>query len=58
MVLVKERFIGRDRYAVMVLPPRGQHVNIHAHCFHWWDHVRGPSDRLPDLHDIEWESAV
>lgn len=34
--MVKEMFIGRDRYAVMVFPPADKFVNIHKTCLHLW----------------------
>lgn len=47
LVEVKETFIGRDRHAVQVLPPRAKHVNIHPHCLHLWHCVDG--EPLPDF---------
>ena len=57
MVLVKQQFIGDDAYAIMVLPPRGNHVNLHHHCFQWWAWIDGPFN-YPDLQNIKWESGV
>lgn len=34
MALVKAVFIGPDKDAVMVLPRRSKHVNIHEYCLH------------------------
>lgn len=36
MALVKDAFIGPDRYAYSVWVPRDRHVNIHRHCLHLW----------------------
>jgi hypothetical protein len=38
---VKRRFIGSDRYAVMVFPEESKHVNIHPRCLHLWHCVDG-----------------
>ncbi len=32
--------IPEDVYMVMVMPPKGEYVNIHQFCFHW--HESGP----------------
>jgi hypothetical protein len=34
MVLVKAVFIGSDKDAIMVLPRKSKHVNIHNFCLH------------------------
>lgn len=34
--LVKRVFIGPDRYAYQVFPPRDHHVNLHPYCLHLW----------------------
>ena len=57
IVLVKESFIGKESAAILVLPPRSEHVNVMAHCFHWWAHISGPKD-FPNLHKITWETAL
>lgn len=31
---VKELFVGKDRYAVQVLPPEAEYVNLHPRCLH------------------------
>src|SRR4051812_14640431 len=36
MALVKQDFIGDDRYAYSVWAPKSRHVNIHAFCLHLW----------------------
>jgi len=36
MAKVKRAFIGEDRYAYSIWPPREQYVNIHNHCLHLW----------------------
>jgi hypothetical protein len=58
LVKVKENFIGQHVDAVMVLPKREDHVNIHPHCFHWWSHWDGPFEGFPNLQDIVDEKAV
>lgn len=59
MVLVRDQFIGLDTEAVLVLPPKVFHVNVHAHCFHWWSRVNGPeTSELPGLHKIIHEEAL
>lgn len=44
---VKDLFIGRDRQAIQVFPPRDRHVNIHERCLHLWSCLDG--DGLPDF---------
>lgn len=44
---VKERFIGADKKAVMVFPPKSVHVNIHNFCLHLWHRMDG--DSLPEF---------
>lgn len=39
--LVKERFIGNDKYAAMVFPPADRFVNIHKYCLHLWHCLEG-----------------
>jgi len=36
MALVKQMFIGDDKYALQVFPPKSKHVNIHSFCLHLW----------------------
>lgn len=43
----KDVFLGREVKAVMVLPPRSQHVNIHTYCLHLF--VCLDADPLPDF---------
>lgn len=50
MALVKAAFIGEDRYAYSVWPPRSQYVNIHAHCLHLWARADSGDGRvLPEF---------
>ena len=30
----KDRFIGKDKYAFMIFPPKDKHVNIYPNCYH------------------------
>lgn len=46
-VAVKELFIGREKKALMVLPPRSQHVNMHPFVLHWFHCLE--RDPLPDF---------
>lgn len=39
--LVKEMFIGRDKYAAMIFPPVDKFVNLHKTCLHLWHCVDG-----------------
>lgn len=34
--LVREAFFHPDQDVMIVLPRRGQYVNVHQHCFHLW----------------------
>lgn len=34
--LVREAFFDPDQDVMIVLPRRGQYVNVHQHCFHLW----------------------
>ena len=36
MRLTKDHFIGPFRYAIQILPPIHQHVNLHRNCLHLW----------------------
>jgi len=47
MVRVKEVFFGHDRKAIMVLPKRDEHYNLHAHCLHLYSPLT--KDPLPDF---------
>lgn len=31
------KFMPADIYVVMVLPPKGNYVNVHPNCFHLWE---------------------
>lgn len=44
---VKELFIGQDRTAYQVHPPRAKHVNIHPGVLHLWHCLDG--DVTPDF---------
>lgn len=33
---IKRLFIGEDRKAIQVFPPKSTHVNIHTNCLHLW----------------------
>jgi hypothetical protein len=44
---VKELFIGAERTAYQVMPPRSKHVNIHKYCLHLWHCIDG--DVTPDF---------
>lgn len=53
MVLVKNDFIGPDRYAYSVWAPSENHVNIHAHCLHLWAMMDSPDGKvLPEFSAI------
>ena len=47
LCLVKDRFIGADRRAISVHPPRSEHVSLHAWCLHLWHCI--DDDGLPDF---------
>jgi len=47
VVEVKELFLGVDRYAYQVLPPRDRYINIHPNVLHLWHCLDG--DPLPDF---------
>ncbi len=36
MALVKEAFVGPDRYAYSIWPPKSHYVNYHPYCLHIW----------------------
>lgn len=46
MKRAKESFLG-DVMAYQVFAPRGEHLNLHAHCLHLWHCLDGPV--LPDF---------
>jgi len=41
MALVKKIFVGDDKYAISVIPPKDKHVNTHIFCLHWWSCIDG-----------------
>lgn len=45
MAYVKSIFIGDDARAIMILPEKEKHVNIHPFCLHFFT----GDDRLPDF---------
>lgn len=45
MQFVKEVFIGEDKRAIMILPEKEKHVNIHEFCLHFFT----GEDGLPDF---------
>ena len=47
MCEVKDLFIGPDRTALQVHPPRAKHVSIHEGCLHLWTCLDG--DPVPDF---------
>jgi len=47
MKRVKDRFIGKKRKAIMVMPPESEHYNFHKHCLHWFSPLT--RDPLPDF---------
>ena len=47
VVAAKEWIIGRDEYAVQVIPPRERYVNTHPFCLHLFSCVDGHP--LPDF---------
>lgn len=49
MVYVKRHWIGEDQKAIMIGPPREEHVNVHEFCLHWWCCVDPIGDGLPDF---------
>lgn len=50
MALVKQAFIGDERYAYSVWPPLDKYVNIHKHCLHLWAKMDSTDGRvLPEF---------
>jgi hypothetical protein len=47
LVEMKELFLGQDRKAIQVIPPKSEHVNIHPNCLHLF--VCVDNDPLPDF---------
>lgn len=39
MLLVKNDFIGKDKYAYSVWPPEKYYVDIHKNCLHLWARI-------------------
>ncbi len=40
---VKDLFIGRHVFAVQILPPEKDYVNVHANCLHLWRRLDAPT---------------
>ena len=49
--LVKSLFIGDDKTALQVFPPKSQFVNIHEFCLHLWHCLDG--DVTPNFAHME-----
>lgn len=47
LVDAKELFIGLERAAYQVVPPRSQYVNLHPYCLHLWSCL--DEDPMPDF---------
>lgn len=47
MSQVKRVFIGDERTALQIMPPKGKHVNIHPACLHLWHCLDG--EVTPDM---------
>lgn len=45
--MVKDVFIGEDRKAIQVFPPKSEHYNLHDYCLHLWHCMDG--DPVPDF---------
>lgn len=45
--LVKNTFIGEDKLAIQVLPPKAKYVNKHDYVLHLWHRL--DSDPIPDF---------
>jgi hypothetical protein len=54
--LVKETFIGKDRYAYAVYPTAKDHVNIARYCLHLWCCIDAPDGMA--LPDFTWGTGV
>jgi hypothetical protein len=52
MAVVKNAFIGEDRYAYSIWPPTDKYVNIHAHCLHLWACMEGDGQQLPEMSEV------
>lgn len=33
----REKYLDKDKFYVMVFPPKKHYVNCHAYCFHLWE---------------------
>jgi len=44
---IKDLFIGPDKYAIMIFPPKDKYVNIHPNCFHLFHCIDGHA--LPEF---------
>ena len=49
MCEAKEAFLGAERQAIAIYPPRSKHVNLHPYVLHLWCGLDG--DGLPDFTD-------
>jgi len=50
MALVKKDFIGENRYAYSIWPPKSEYVNIMPYCLHLWARWDTPDGRvLPEF---------
>ncbi|HOV88194.1 MAG TPA: hypothetical protein PLM79_17700 [Syntrophobacteraceae bacterium] len=47
ITVVKDQFIGTAKKAIMVFPPREEHVNVHPFCLHLYSCLA--EDGLPDF---------
>lgn len=47
---VKNHVIGRERKAIMILPPESEHINIQPNCLHFWANLE--RDPLPDFRTL------
>lgn len=47
MKIVKDIFIGEERTAFQIFPPKTEHINLHANCLHLFCCVT--KDILPDF---------
>ncbi len=55
---VKSAFAGDHRAAVMVLPKKEEHINIHPNCLHLWWPVNEEHYPLPDFRLIDSEGRA
>lgn len=46
IITVRRAFLGEDRYAYQVFPPKDRYVNIHPHVLHLWSCVDEPEGKL------------